>query len=139
MAVWQYDFRLVSANWFKNIDLEVFISSLEDVFGKVFERDDNKIVIGDFESNLCSIYYSERGIDEVSCRLDMRLINQDVVGKIKGIIDNHKLKFLIIEEKIVDGQWFIEKLKTSSAMKFVNDSEKFIEDIASEKNNDDDY
>jgi hypothetical protein len=129
MAVWQYDFKLISENNFKDINLNTIVWELCDAFWLIIEKSTNKIVIGNYESNNCILYFDWWKIQEISCRLDMRSISQPTIQKLKWIVEGNNLKFAIMEEKILEGEEFIKRLISSPALKFVHHPEEFFQEL----------
>jgi len=119
MAVWQYSFELLSKAWFKNIELSEILSQLEGLFWLTKDRSDRNIYLWDDKTDDCIIRIFNWKIDHISCRLDLRSINQNKVSLLKEIVEKYELKFLVIEEKVFNWKEFIENLKSSPAMKFV--------------------
>ena len=129
MAVWQYSFDLVSKEKFNNIDLKILINSLKSLFWEIIEENNSRIVIWNYDSNNCIIYYNEWLIDSLNCRLDMRIITIDFINKLNFIVTKYKLNYLIIEEKIINWEEFLNKIFNSNAEKFVKNPQKYINEL----------
>jgi len=129
MAVWQYSFDLVSKERFININLKVLINSIKYLFWEIIEENNNRIVIWNYDSNNCIIYFNEWVIDSINCRLDMRIITVDFINKLNLIVKEYNLNFLIIEEKIVNWDEFLNKIFNSNAEKFVKNPKKYIREL----------
>ena len=110
MAVWQYNFELFSNKWFKDINLNEIITDLETIFWKISRENDNSIYLWDDKVDNCLIISYEWKVDSITCRLDLREINQEKIRNIKNIVGKYKLKFLVIEEKLLDWEDFINNV-----------------------------
>ena len=129
MAVWQYNFELFSNKWFKDINLNEIITDLETIFWKISRENDNSIYLWDDKVDNCLIISYEWKVDSITCRLDLREINQEKIRNIKNIVGKYKLKFLVIEEKLLDWEDFINNLQNSSSAKFVLNPKEFFDKL----------
>lgn len=130
MAVWQYSFELFSKKWFKDISLNKIVASLEDIFWNTYKKNDNSIYIWDDQVDDCLISIYGWQIDSINCRLDLRVITQEKISKLKNIATKYELRFLVIEERTFTKDEFIWEITKSSAAKFVEHPKNFIKEIS---------
>lgn len=130
MAVWQYNFELFSKKWFKDISLNKMIASLEKIFWDTYKKNDSSIFVWDDQVDNCLITIHRWQIDSINCRLDLRVITQEKINKLKNIATKYELSFLVVEERIFTKDEFIWEITNSNAAKFVECPKSFIEEIS---------
>ena len=122
MALWQYDFELRLK---ERLEIKVILKEIKDIFWEIFEKDEFHIDFWSYEKDRCTLYIKNWLAYSIECRLDLRNLSKVKLEKLFKFIKKYNLKILIIEEKIVWKEEFLERINNSSAKKFLLEWENF--------------
>ncbi len=142
MAVWQFDFMIIPKGRIKEnfqeddliswsqVNLE---SSTEEFFKEILTKEkswcENIILFGNGDKT-CIKIFNENGIQEVSCRIDLRDISKGLLLKIIEYIKEINGDIYYKEEIYeVTFQTIVELLKSSDAIKFCTNPQQYFEKI----------
>jgi len=145
MAIWQVDLKLApkdklnTKDSIENLEFSSLWSryniskdSIEEV-GKVLKRTDswsNDIVqLGDISSNVIELFFEEGNISEVTCRLDLRNLNIEIMDTILRFIWANDLAVIVDNRAYmeINREVLVDIIKKSEAYRFINDPKVFLE------------
>ncbi|PIE85436.1 hypothetical protein CSA08_02025 [Candidatus Gracilibacteria bacterium] len=126
MALWQFDFNILLS---KQIRCDSLMGDIEDIFGPIFDKSKSHIDFGSYETDRCTVYITGDFINDIECRLDLRTISAQKISELLKLVKKHDLKISVVEEEIVEENEFLERINTSTSMKFVKEGNAFFEKI----------
>ncbi|MBU3131868.1 hypothetical protein KPL40_05330 [Clostridium gasigenes] len=147
MALWQVEFmiipkdRLSYENNIGEIDIpslwigyqikENSINEVEKVLKRSKSWSEDIVQLGDVSETVIELFYDGDMIEEITCRLDLRNINIKTVDIILSFINTNNLA-IIVDKKIytdINRQLVVDLIKESDAYRFLNNPEKFLDEI----------
>lgn len=143
MAIWQVALELVPKD---KVNSKVSIENLEpsslwngfdirkdsiEEVGKVLKRTESWskdiVQLGNLSGTVIEIFYEEGNISEVTCRLDLRNINIEILDTILNFIWANDL-VVIVDNTVymeLNREVLVDIIKKSEAYRFINDPEVF--------------
>lgn len=154
MAVWQFKAALIPTDWVnRNQDISaLFIDgsfdgtpawagftradSLSAVFNEAFARGNcwspDLTAWGDEESNDIHLWREQGHVDEVSVRIDMRIVDQRFIETVMEIANQFELSMLLMESKKnigTDINKLMEEAGSSRAAAFARDPVGYLKSL----------
>ncbi len=126
MALWQFDFNILLS---KQIRCDSLMWDIEDIFWPIFDKSKSHIDFWSYETDRCTVYITGDFINDIECRLDLRTISAQKISELLKLVKKHDLKISVVEEEIVEENEFLERINTSTSMKFVKEWNAFFEKI----------
>ncbi|WP_300383058.1 hypothetical protein [Clostridium sp.] len=147
MALWQVEFMIIPKEkiigntnvqeiniadlWNGYKIKENTINQVEKVLKRNKSWSEDIVQLGDTSETVIEIVYDNDMIEEITCRLDLRNITKKIVETILNFIEINNLA-VIVNNKIYTNLTkglIIDIVNESDAYKFINNPEKFLEEL----------
>lgn len=147
MALWQVEFMMVpkdkiydnksissidSSNLWSGYEVNKdSIYELEKVLKRTKSWSDSIVQLGKISENVVEILYEGDMVEEVTCKLDLRNLNTNILDVILRFICINNLA-IIANKKVYENpsrELLLKIIKESDAYKFIRNPQKFLEEI----------
>lgn len=147
MALWQVEFMILPKDKLhcdtdiENIDISNLwsgygikkdsIGEVEKVLKRTKSWSEDIVQLGEISETVIEIFYVEGMIEEVTCRLDLRNINTNILDSILRFISINNLAIVVGKKIYIDPkrESLLEIIKESDAYRFVKNPQDFLEEI----------
>jgi hypothetical protein len=145
MALWQLEIMMVPREKVRidtdidNIDISNLwmgykiksesIDELENTLKRTKSWSEDIIQLGELSANVIEIFYSQKNIEDITCRLDLRSIDVKILDVMLRFVDVNNLA-IIVEKKVYlepSRETLLEIIRESNAYKFIKNPQGFLE------------